>query len=399
MIARCGCCTLTLVRSITIAVCASLALGCSSKTEAPDAEVQASGAGEGLGAGAYRCIVRDPVAVLPSTSAAMVGVPWTTRGPDGPRVYARVGSGSELHWKGSRDEGDVPAGRSLREGAFGWTGERFVAIVSERANAYEDDLGYNDWRHHRVLSLDGAHGDAQTLRTALPENACAPSVTELGGRVLLMWYRRGRDNCESGEAMYQLLGRRGEALSNARSLGEGDSTAVVRSLRARWDFGRAVVVAQRRDAPLDAAWVIDASGESLWTGPTGGLEGVVACPASGCVRVRVGREGSTGEVLGATTLRFERLVGAGSITVPATVNDVVGAVVSGNRVLTLHTPSASTGGCDINVVDLTARAVVAQHHADSMTCDERYVRAMPRGFVITSAENPTGVSRVLDCAW
>ncbi len=399
MNARLGCCTLAPVRSITLAVCAALALGCSSKTESPDAEAQGVGAGEGTGAGAYRCIVRDPVAVLPVTSAAMVGVPWTTRGPDGARVYARVGSGSELHWKGARDEGDVPAGRALRESAFGWTGERFVAIMSERANAYEDDLGFNDWRHHRVVSLDGAHEDPQPLRTSLPENACAPTVTELGGRVLITWFRRTREGCEGGEAAYQILGRRGEVLSPARALNEGDSAAVVRSLRARWDFGRSVVVAQRRDAPIDMAWVIDAAGESLWMGPTGGIEGVVACPASGCVRIHVGREGSTGEEMGAASLRFDRLVGTGSITVAATVNDVVGAVVSGDRVLTLHTPSSSTGGCDLNVFDLTARAVVAQHHADAMTCDERYVRATPRGFVITSAENPTGVSRVLDCAW
>ncbi len=387
------------MRVISLAVCAALAGACSSTPAPPDADTANSGAGDGLNNATYRCLVRDPSTVLPATSAALVGIPWATRGPEGVRVYARVGSGSELHWKSARGEGDVPAQKGLREGAFGWTGERFVAILSERTLPYEDDLAFNDWRHHRVVTLDADHGDQSVTRTALPENACAPAVTEMAGRVMLTWFRRGREGCNGGVGGYQLLGRRGEALGPARALSEGGGDVAVRSLRARWDFGRAVVVAQRSDAPLDTAWVLDASGEALWSGSYGGLDGVVACPASGCVRVKVGREGSAGDGLGGTSLHFDRLVGAGGFSVTSPVNDVVGAVVSGDRVLTLHTAASSTGGCDITVVDLSARAIVAQHHAESLSCDERHVRATPRGFVITSAESAPGVSRVLDCAW
>lgn len=387
------------MRAPLIVVWAALSWGCSSTPASPDADTAANTSGEGLRNAAYRCIVRDPVPVIPSTSAALVGVPWATRGPDGPRVYARVGSGAELRWKGAHDEGDVVAQRALREGAFGWSGERFIAIASERATPYEDDLAFNDWRHHRVLSLDANHGDAQSLRTALPENACAPTVTEMAGRVMLLWYRRGREGCNGGPASYQLLGRRGEALGGAHPLSEGGVDVSVRTLRARWDFGRLVVSAQRTDPPLDTAWILDASGDVLWTGPTDGIEGVVACPTSGCVRIKVGREGSTGDGVGGTSLRFERLVGVGGFSVSTPVNDVVGAVVSGDRVLTLHTATTSSGGCDLTVVDLSARAIVAQHHAESFLCDERHVKATPRGFVITSAESATGTSRVLDCGW
>ncbi len=387
------------MRVTSLAVCAALAGACSSTPAPPDADTANSAAGDGLNNAAYRCIVRDPSTVLPSSSAALVGVPWATRGPEGVRIYARVGSGAELHWKSARGEGDVPAQRGLREGAFGWTGERFVAIMSERTLPYEDDLAFNDWRHHRVVALDAEHGDLQTTRTALPESACAPTVTEMAGRVMLTWFRRNRDGCNGGVGAYQLLGRRGEPIGAPRALSEGGGDVAVRSLRARWDFGRAVLVAQRSDAPLDTAWVLDASGEALWSGSYGGVDGVVACPASGCVRVKVGREGSAGDALGGTSLRFDRLVGAGGFSVTSSVNDVVGAVVSGDRVLTLHTAASSNGGCDITVVDLSARAIVAQHHAESLSCDERHVHATPRGFVITSAESAPGVARVLDCAW
>ncbi len=387
------------MRALAIAFCAAFAWGCSGHDPSNEADAAANGNAETAGnVGAYRCIVRDPTPLLQNANVALVGAPWVTRGPGGFRVYARVGSGQELHWRGPGGEGDVPARVGLREGAFGWAGERFVAVLSERVSPPDDALDLEpDWRGHRVVTFDERHDGAAPVRTALPESACAPAVTEMAGRAMLTWHRRTREGCDGGDGWYQLLGRRGEPLGAAHQLTEGGLDVGVRQLRGRWDFGRAVIVAQRSDTGLDLAWVVDASGEVVWSGSTGGAEGVVACPRGGCLRVRVGHDVATSDGLGGNSLRFERLVGGGAFAVTAPVNDVLGVAVSGDRVLALHSPQVTSAGCDLTVVDLATRAVVAQHHADALSCDERYVRATPRGFVIASADTASGVSRVIDC--
>ncbi len=393
------------MRALCLVVGAALAWGCSGR----DASTEADGATplsaeSALNGGAYRCVVLAPTPVLPAAATvALVGAPWSTRGPDGARAYARVGSGDELHWRGARAEGDVPARLGLREGAFGWAGERFVAVLSERANR-DDDLSEPEWRRHRVVSLDARHEDLTAVRAALPESACAPAVTEMAGRAMLTWHRRTADGCDAGSGWFQLLGARGEALGPAQPLTERDPDGRVvdvrvRELSARWDFGRAVLQAQRSDTGLDLAWIVDPAGEVLWTGPTGGAEGAVACPRGGCLRVRVADEVSANAAVGGKRLSFERLLGGGGFAVNAPVTDLVGVVVSGDRALTLHSPAEGSAGCDLVVVDLAARAVVAQHHADAVACDVRYVRATPRGFVVTSAEGAGGASRAIDCGW
>ncbi len=394
------------MRRLWLVVGAALAGGCSGRDTSTEADGATPLAAENSpNNGAYRCVVGAPTPVLASGAAvALVGSPWTTRGPDGVRAYARVGSGDELHWRGARDEGDVAARLGLREGAFGWAGERFVAVLSERANR-DDDLSVPEWRRHRVVSLDARHEDLAAVRAALPENACDPTVTEMADRAMLTWHRRTADGCDAGSAWFQLLGARGEVLGPAQPLTERDADGRVvdvrvRALSARWDFARAVLEAQRSDTGLDVAWIVDPASEVLWTGPTGGAEGVVACPRGGCLRVRVAEEPSANAGLGGKSLSFERLLGGGGgFTVNAPVSDLVDVAVSGDRALTLHSPAEGSAGCDLVVVDLAARAVVAQHHADAVACDLRYVHATPRGFVITSAEGAGGAARAIDCGW
>jgi hypothetical protein len=222
------------VRALWLVVGAALAWGCSGR----DPSTEADGAtplplDNSLNGGAYRCVVLAPTPVLPAAATvALVGAPWATRGPGGARVYARVGSGDELHWRSARGEGDVPARLGLREGAFGWAGERFVAVLSERANR-DDDLSEPEWRRHRVVSLDARHEDVAAVRAALPENACAPAVTEMAGRAMLTWHRRTADGCDAGSAWFQLLGARGEVLGPAQSRTERDSDGRVVDVRVR----------------------------------------------------------------------------------------------------------------------------------------------------------------------
>jgi hypothetical protein len=251
----------------------------------------------------------------------------------------------------------------------------------------------NAWRSHSLVSLDAVHGDAQPLRTAMPANACGPTVTELAGRVMVTWFRRTREGCAGGEATLQVLGRRGEALSPARLLADDTGAVRVSAISARWDFARSVVNATRIDAGLDPAWVVSASGELLWRGYAGG----VACPRAGCLRVRVDRESSTGDGFGGRSLRFERLDGEAQFSVTAQARDVRGVVVSGDRVMVLHTPQGS-GGCDLTIVDVAARAVVGEHHEDGMSCDERRVRATPRGYTLANTDASIGATwRAIDC--
>jgi hypothetical protein len=289
----------------------------------------------------------------------------------------------------------------MHDGTLGWTGERYVSLRSEAAPQALDNAPFapllpedpNAWRSHEVVTYDAVYGDARPLRTALPSNACGPSITEMAGRVLLTWFRRTRNGCDQGEASYQVLGRRGEALTPARVLLDGSGSLPVSAISARWDFGRAVIVASRTNSGLDPAWVLSASGDVLWHGFAGG----VVCSRAGCVRVRVDRESSVGEGFGGNSLRFERLDDEAQFSVSAQARDVRGVVASGDRVLVLHTPQGSSG-CDFTVVDVATRAVVGEHHEDSVSCDERRVRATPRGYLFAGVDrSPGAVWRTIDC--
>ena len=77
---------------------------------------------------------------------------------------------------------------------------------------------------------------------------------------------------------------------------------------------------------------------------------------------------------------------------------VRGFAVSGDLLLVLHSPQG--GGCDLSILDLEERLVVAEHHENSTrACEERHVRALPRGFALAGFELPMGAFSVaFDCS-
>ncbi len=382
------------MRLTPLFVCAALAWGCSGRD--PDstgdgaAPVPLDSLRNGL---AYRCEVGAAEPLTTAQTGAPVGAPWAARGPDGVRVFVHVGSGSELHWRGPRGDGDVPASLALALGGptLAWSGGAYLAVQSARL----DDNG--DPRGMRLLALDDRLTNPQPLRSPLPESACMPSITAMAGRVALAWHRRTREGCGHGEPQLQVLDATGSPLGPVRTLRTGDTDVSVRDLRVRWDAGHIVVSGSDATGGLDPTWVLSPDGETLWSGVSGGVEGVVACPRSGCRRVRISHDGNAGDT-GASSLRIEHLTTGAHYLLPTTVGDVVGASVSGDRVLTLHSTQEAGAACLLTVLDVGLRATVAQHRLEGSVCDVNAVQPTPRGFVVVSLANGAGASQRIDCA-
>jgi hypothetical protein len=388
-------------------VALALACGCSGSNDTTAPSEPARTGGANTAPTGYQCAVSARVAVAPRYSNATLSEasPWFVGGPSGVRAYAWLNSGAELRWNDGRRSLSANAPIALREGRFAWTGERYLAVTSERfdeAAPFADPLELSatpDWRNHRVYTTDGAHGDLRPVRAGLPSNACDVRVTETSGGALVTWFRRGPGGCEEGEPWALAFDGHGDPIGPPRALGVAGGVVRVQSLAARWDFGRAVVTGR---GDRTHTWVLDAAGATVATESTGDI----ACPRTGCARVRVEAEVSTTNVDdegGASALRFDPLgvdrFGAHrGFTVRLQRATVRGFAVSGDLLLVLHSPQG--GGCDLSILDLEERLVVAEHHENSTrACEERHVRALPRGFALAGFELPMGAFSVaFDCS-
>lgn len=352
---------------------------------------------------------RVPLAPHGTNGLVGDGLPWFVEGPSGTRAYASFGEGALLRWHDGRRAASVDAtlrlrdGRvvgALREGSFAWTGERYLVVTSEQVDAFELDVPYDlsDWRNHRVFTTDEQHNALRAVRTVLPPNACDVRVTSLGTGALLTWFRRNGDNCRiPGEAWALAFNHRGEPIAPARPLTFAGETVRVRALTARWDFGRAVLTG-RGDRTV--TWILDTVGSVVATQDTND----VVCPRTGCARVRLEAERSEvdGTFGGGVSVRFEpfgndRMALHRSFLIRLQKGTLRGLAVSSDLVLLLHSPQG--GGCDLSIVDLEQRLVVAEHHeASTRACEERHVHALPRGFVLAGYELPQGPFTVsFDC--
>jgi hypothetical protein len=388
-------------------VALAFACGCSGSTDTtPPSETVRNGATQSAPTG-YQCVVSARAAVAPRYTGATLteASGWFVGGPSGVRAYAWLGSGAELRWNDGRRSLPANAAISLREGRFAWTGERYLVVTSERfdeAAPFADPLELSatpDWRNHRVYTTDAMHGDLRPVRSSVPANACDVRVTETVSGALVTWFRRGPSGCEEGEPWVLAFDARGDVIGSPHSLSVAGGGVRVQSLAARWDFGRAVVTGR---GDRTHTWVLDANGAMIAAEATGDI----ACPRSGCARVRVEAEVSTtntDDEGGATALRFDPLgvdrFGAHrGFTVRLRRATVRGFAVSGDLVLVLHSPQG--GGCDLSILDLEERVVVAEHHENSTrACEERHVRALPRGFALAGFELPMGAFSVaFDCS-
>lgn len=389
------------VRTCSWFVALALANGCSGSSESPPPPEAPRGNGANAAPTGYQCAVAPRVPVAPHDPNAALGEtsPWFVGGPSGVRAYALLGGGAELRWNDGRRSVPARSPVALREGRFAWAGQRYLVVASEQVNA-DDTLDFPaapEWRNHRVYTTDAAHDDVRSVRAPIPANACDVRVTETGGGALVTWFRRGPAGCAEGEAWALAFDARGEAVGGARALTSAGLPVRVQSLAARWDFGRAVVTGR---GDRTHTWVLDAAGATVATEATGDI----ACPRAGCARVRLEAERSdpVGEDGGATALRLEPLgaerVGAHrSFSVRLQRPTVRGLAVSGDLLLVLHNPQG--GGCDLSILDLEQRTVVAEHHEDSTrACEERHVRSLPRGFALAGFELSVGAFSVtFDC--
>lgn len=388
------------MRSIVFIASAALVVACSDGESPPGADGGAAPTGAGtLGAAGYQCVLRESRAVLsggPEGIAA--GTPWFSRGPSGLRAYTRSPS-RDLRWNDGRRDHAVPADLMFFAGQLGWTGERYIAAPGAPTppEGLEFDGVNPDTRDNlRLFSYDAAFGDARTLRAGLPANACGLRITEMPGRVLVTWIRRGSDGCFGGEPLMMLLGARGEVIVPPRALADDNSDYVnIQTLTARWDFGHAVITGR---GGRTYTWVVDTSGEVLRRE----FGGDVACLRHGCARLRIESENSAGGGVGGNSLRFDPLYdGTAQSTqtyrVHVQIPSLSALSVSGDRLLLLR--AAEPTGCDLTVVDVTQRTVVAELRDETMSaCDDAHVRATPRGFALAATDPVAGaVSRSLDC--
>ncbi len=353
-----------------------------------------------------RCALRDPA---PVNASGMLSAPWVERGANGARLFAHV-QDQELLWGETREGGEtLPTSVGREPGAFAWTGARYVTLSWREPMRDFVDSASAPRVDHRVEVRDAQFQNPRAARVRLPASTCSAQVTAMAQRVLLTWRQRGGRSCEDGggSGWYQVLDANGEPLTTPRPLLAGfdknESHPPLESLHARWDFGRAVVTAQRSGLESPFAWVLAPDGEVLWSGSTEHASGAtehLVCPRSGCFRVRDNRENSTDDQDStATTLQFDRIGGSG-FRVSTVMRGVRAAIVSGDRVLFLHVPPQNVTGCGLTVIDAGRRAVVLDEHDGNMTCEESSATATPRGFKIAALEPSRGAfTRVIDCAW
>lgn len=301
-----------------------------------------------------------------------VEAPWLLRGPDGPRALGRAVASGSLFWRDARAEGSAPAGLPSDPHAIGWTGRGFVGVSEGRALFTDPRLGSP--RPVRRLTLDRAI----SLSTAARE-----------GAVLVAWLKEGREGDAEGSPWVALVGPDGELLAEPQPL--PDAPAALRALHARWDFGRFVVEGETVGGRFETwSWVLEPDARSAWSG-----EGPVVCPLSGCLRVDFG-PGPGGH---AQALRLVPLADPTAF-IPTEVytNDVLASVVSGDRLLVLHSPLQGELGCAVHVFDVGRRHVAHESSSEWMSCAPGSALATPSGFAVLEVDPTRGVARrALSC--
>jgi hypothetical protein len=187
-----------------------------------------------------------------------------------------------------------------------------------------------------------------------------------------------------------MVGPGGELLADPQPL--TGAPWVLRTLSARWDFGRFVVEGQTVGRPASVwSWVLDPDGRSAWSGA-----GRVVCPVSGCFRVDF-----AGAMGGQTqALRLVPLADP-SGAIPTTIytnGEIAALAVSGSRVLVLNEPLAGERGCAVHVFDVGRRDVPHESASDHINCAPGSVLATPQGFAILEYDPEHGAAvRALTC--
>ncbi len=298
--------------------------------------------------------------------------PWLLRGPEGPRVIGRTISSGLLSWRDSHSEGTLATSLSLVTQSVAWTGRGFFGVLDGRATI--TDARFDEPRPLHRLSLQ----QAGSISTAAREDA-----------VLVVWLKGGREGEAEGSPWVSLIGPGGEIRMVPRPL--TGAPAALRTLHARWDFGRFVVEGEAVGGRYETwSWVLEPDGRSAWSGA-----GPVVCPLSGCLRADFGA-GPGGR---SQALRLVPLTGpAGGIDTNILTNDLIAAVVSGDRVLLLHSPLQGELGCALHVYDVARRQVAHESSSDATSCRLGSALATPAGFVILQLDPSRGLAeRTLSC--
>jgi hypothetical protein len=297
---------------------------------------------------------------------------WLLRGPDGPRVLGRAVSSGALFWRDARAEGSAPAGLLSDPHAVAWTGRGFLGVSEGR-----------------VTFTDPRFGSARPVRRLSLDRAISVSTAAREGAVLVAWLKEGREGDAEGSPWVGLVGPDGELLAEPQPL--PNAPAALRGLHARWDFGRFVVEGETVGGRFETwSWVLEPDARSAWSG-----EGPVVCPLSGCLRVEF-RPGPGGHS------QALRLVPLADPTAPIDTNvytdDVLASVVSGDRLLVLHSRLQGELGCAVHVFDVGRGRVVHDSSSESMSCAPGSALATPSGFAVLEVDAARGVAqRALSC--
>jgi hypothetical protein len=343
-------------------------LGCPRREETAAPTLTPMGL-QGARAAPHRCTLDERR--FASTSEAL-DAPWLLRGPDGPRVLGRTSSSGLLFWRDARAEASIPSSLSLAPHAVAWTGRGFFGVLDGRAT-------FTDAR------FDAPH----PVRRLAFDRAISISTAAREGAVLVAWLKEGREGDAEGSPWAAMVGPGGELLMDAQPL--TGAPAALRSLHARWDFGRFVVEGETVGGPFESwSWVLEPDGRSAWSG-----QGPLVCPLSGCMRVDF-HAGPGGR---SQALRFVALNDP-SISIDTNIftNDVLAAAVSGDRVLVLHSPLQGELGCAVHVYDVGHRQVAHESSSELLGCAPGSALATPEGFVILEVDPSRGLTqRSLTC--
>ncbi len=330
-----------------------------------------------------RCVVSDPVPVHPPDVLRDLSL---VRGPNGPRVEGLTADHS-LYWSDSAGSGVSPDGVLVPpEGAVGarvlaWTRTNYLTVNPDG-----------------VQVRDGNFANPRSVRTGLPPGACVPSLMEMADRALLTWRRPTRRAiCDpaTGVPWLQVVNATGEPLGSPRALVTTERTPHIGALRARWDYGRVVIEARDLDVGALRYWVLDPWGAEL----ARGTAGHVACPRSGCFRVRA-VDDSAGANRDTAVLRLDPLDGSPGFSTTTPAASVSSVVVSGDLVLVLYPAAGEATGCSASVIHAARHAALVTV-TDDIACDPARVIPTSSGFELvledSGRDTPSLTTRAIAC--
>ncbi|MBL8602334.1 MAG: hypothetical protein JNK72_10470 [Myxococcales bacterium] len=364
-------------------VALTLALGaCGSRARTPEpseAPLPPHEGALGLSQGPQRCELA-PVseatplaaltAILQRQSVVTPGLSLL-RGPDGPRAVALTQS--EAHWQDARGHGQL---RGLtvppvpEQVSIGFAGERVLGAIDNlafEAPPREGPVrGASFTSGHRALSVSA-------VGTRPGAALYVYSVNILGRR----------DEIERAELHIQRLDARGGVLGEPSVWPiAGDGVERLGEVRVRWDFGHYVATLLEYPRGERRSWVLSPEGEPLLR-----ESGLVACPASGCVKVEVHTEGGEG----ASMLRLSSPSGNQYWNTGVAAQDALGVAVSGTRLLVMHSPAPGLAGCSVAVLDPGHNTTLFEQTLDALRCDPDRVVATPRGFAMLEVDEASAL--------